>query len=210
MITQRNLAIAGFAAIAVAAGVLYAIFAADGNQGTTAACATDQTRLAAMGARIGGEVAAVQVAETASALPELVFASADGEARTLADFAGKVVLVNLWATWCVPCREEMPDFDALQADYGGDDFEVVAISLDRTEPDVPAAFLDEIGVENLALYTDRESETFNTLKKEGLAFGLPSTVIVDEAGCRIASLVGPARWDSEDGRALIEAAMGRS
>jgi thiol-disulfide isomerase/thioredoxin len=205
----RVVALAGLAVLAVAAGVVYAIIGGDGNREAAAACAADAGRLAAMQERIGGEVAAVQVAEAAAPLPALAFKAGDGAGRTLADWAGKVTLVNLWATWCVPCREEMPDFDALKADYGGEDFDVVAISLDRGEPDVPAAFLKEIGVENLALYTDRESATFDTLKKEGLAFGLPSTLIVDEAGCRIGSIVGPAKWDSADGRALIEAALGR-
>lgn len=211
IVSRFNLGLAALAVAAVAAGVVYGMMAAKGNRDVAAAsCAASSQRLGAIGAAATGQLAAFQVPEAPVAMPPLAFADADGARTTLTDWTGKVVLVNLWATWCVPCREEMPDFAALQADYGGDSFEIVAINLDRGGPDKPAAFLKEVGADNLALNTDPKSDTFQILKGEGLAFGLPSTVLVDETGCRIGQLTGPAKWDSPDGRALIEAALPRT
>ena len=126
---------------------------------------------------------------------------------TLAAFKGKVALVNLWATWCAPCRQEMPALDRLQAALGGDDFAVVPVSIDIGGRDRPAAFLKQIGVKNLPLYTDRTTEIFEGLKTRGLAIGLPVTVLLDRNGCRLGHINGPAEWDSEDGKRLIEAAI---
>ncbi len=98
-----------------------------------------------------GEVAAVNVAKAPLKLPDLAFSDADGKPVTLASFAGRTVLLNLWATWCVPCRKEMPTLDALQAKLGGPGFEVVAVNIDTRDPDKPKQFLDEIGVKKLAL-----------------------------------------------------------
>ncbi len=210
IITPRSRALGLIAIAAVAAGVVYGMMAAESNRDVAgAACAASADRLAAMQQAAIGELAAFQVAEQASAMPPLAFFDANGGETTLAAWSGKVALVNLWATWCIPCREEMPDFAALQADYGGEDFEIVAINLDRGDRSGPAAFLKEVGADNLALNTDERSDTFQILKGEGLAFGLPSTILVDEAGCRIGHLTGPAKWDSDDGRALIEAALAK-
>ena len=156
-----------------------------------------------------GEVAAFIPAAEPKKLPALTFRNADGE-TTLADLSGKTALINLWATWCIPCREEMPALDRLEADMGGDDFEVVAINLDSggDSDDKPLTFLKETDITNLAFYRDETMATFNTLKKQGLAFGLPSTVLVDGNGCLLGSLNGPAEWDSADAKALVGAAIG--
>ena len=140
-------------------------------------------------------------------LPDLVFDGPDGHKKTIADFSGKTLLVNLWATWCVPCREEMPALNALQKTLGSDRFEVVAINIDIGDDEKPKAFFDEIGVHDLAFYRDASMGVFNTLKKEGLAFGLPVTLLMDEKGCLISAMNGPAAWDSEDAKALINAAV---
>ena len=124
---------------------------------------------------------------------------------TLADRAGKVLLVNLWATWCAPCRKEMPALDALQKEAGGDDFEVVAVNVDTGGDEKPKKFLGEIGIENLAFYRDDTLELFNTLKRRGLALGLPVTLLVDREGCLMAHMNGPAEWAGEDARRLISA-----
>ena len=95
----------------------------------------------------------------------------------------------------------------VQAALGGDDFSVVPISIDIGDPGRPADFLDSIGVKNLPLYTDRTTEIFESLKRRGLAVGLPVTVLLDRNGCSLGHINGPAEWDSEDGRKLIEAAI---
>src|SRR5690606_27725209 len=139
-------------------------------------------------------------------LPGLAFDGPDGKPKTIADFAGKTLLVNLWATWCVPCREEMPALNALQKELGSDRFEVVAINIDTGDDEKPKAFLTETAVDDLAYYRDASMGVFNTLKKEGLAFGLPVTLLMDDKGCLLSAMNGPAAWDSDDAKALIRAA----
>ena len=141
-------------------------------------------------------------------LAGIAFKGPDGAETSLASFAGKTVLLNLWATWCVPCRTEMPALDGLEAALGGEDFTVAAVNIDLGDPARAKDFLDEIGVEHLAFYSDPTSALFLDLKKRGLAFGLPVTLLIDGNGCRIGSVEGPAAWDSKDAQALIKAAIG--
>jgi thiol-disulfide isomerase/thioredoxin len=141
-------------------------------------------------------------------VPDLAFKDAAGRDRTLADWRGRTVLLNLWATWCVPCRREMPALDALQAKLGGPDFEVVAVDIDTRDPQKPLAFLKEIGVSRLAYYADSSAKVFTELKTAGKAFGMPTTVIVDRSGCEIGNMAGPAEWASDDGVKLVSAAIG--
>ena len=198
---------AGLVAVALAAGAVYGIVFATGNA-TAQACEASPERLAALDEAAQGEVAAVIVPDEAQALPEMSFADAEGETHKLADWRGKVVLLNLWATWCAPCREEMPALDALQRDFGGEEFEVVTVNLDRGGPDKPRAFLEETGITDLPLYLDPQNEVFSTLKRRGRAFGLPTTLLIDREGCEIGHLPGPARWDSDDAARLIRTALG--
>jgi thiol-disulfide isomerase/thioredoxin len=169
-------------------------------------CAGAAAKVAALTPLMKGQVAAMAPADTPRPLPGLRFKNGDGADLTLEDFKGKTVLLNLWATWCVPCREEMPALDALEKAEGSDRFEVVAVNIDTGDADKPKAFLAETGVTALKLYRDASMEVFNGLKKEGLAFGLPVTVLLDDKGCMLSSMNGPAAWDSEDGRALVRAA----
>ncbi|MER8576591.1 TlpA family protein disulfide reductase [Mesorhizobium sp. M1338] len=127
-------------------------------------------------------------------LPEIQFQDGDGQPKTLADFSGKVVLLNIWATWCAPCRKEMPTLDRLQAKLGGPDFEVVALSMDRGGPDKVKKFFAEIGIEHLALNIDTSAKAMFTLG----ALGLPMTLLIDRRGKEIARLIGPAEWDAPD------------
>lgn len=136
-------------------------------------------------------------------LPEFTFAAADGKSKSLADFRGKIVLLNIWATWCVPCREEMPALDALETKLGGKDFAVVAVNIDKGGPEKAAAFLKETGATQLTLYTDPSGKLFSTLK----AVGMPTTLLIDRDGKEIARLVGPADWASPEAVAVIEAAI---
>jgi thiol-disulfide isomerase/thioredoxin len=136
-------------------------------------------------------------------LPAFTFAAADGEAKSLADFRGKIVLLNIWATWCVPCREEMPALDRLETKLGGKDFQVVAVNIDKGGPDKAAAFLKETGATHLGLYTDPSGKLFSTLK----TVGMPTTLVIDREGREIGRLVGPADWASPEAVAAIEAAI---
>lgn len=154
-----------------------------------------------------GQVAAMSPQDNPRLMSSLSFTDADGKPATLADYAGKTLLVNIWATWCVPCRTEMPALDRLEGKKGGDDFEVVAINIDTGDAEKPVKFLKEIGVEHLALHRDETMGVFNDLKKEGLAFGLPVTLLVGEKGCLLAAMNGPAEWDSEDAARLVTAAI---
>jgi thiol-disulfide isomerase/thioredoxin len=157
---------------------------------------------------VHGEVAALAVAQSPFHMPDLAFKDAQGHDKTLANWRGRSVLFNLWATWCVPCRREMPALDALQAKLGGPDFEVVAVNIDTRDPQKPQAFLKDVGISHLAYYSDQSARVFENLKTAGKAFGMPTTVIVDRAGCEIATMAGPAEWASEDGVKLVSAAIG--
>ena len=134
-------------------------------------------------------------------LPELHFVDGSGAQHTLADFSGKVVLLNLWATWCPPCRQEMPSLDRLHARLGGDDFQVLAISTDLNGISVVQEFYRTAGIVSLEAYMDQDGETENTLKVPGL----PTTLLVDKKGNAIAVRVGPAEWDSEEMERVIAA-----
>ncbi len=126
------------------------------------------------------------------ALPGLSFTGADGKQRHLSEWRGKVVLLNLWATWCAPCKVEMPSLDRLQAKLGGDAFSVLALSVDRTGIEKPAAFFSGNGITHLAVYNDGESAATGALRVSGL----PVSVILDSQGREVARLTGPADWDN--------------
>ena len=155
-----------------------------------------------------GEVAAMNVAKAPLKIPNLAFADASGKPLTLADWRGKTVLLNLWATWCVPCRQEMPTLDALEGKLGGPNFQVVALNIDTRDPEKPKTFLKDIGVSHLAYYADGSAKSFQDLKSVGRAFGMPTTLLIDPNGCEIGTIAGPADWASPDALKLIQAALG--
>jgi len=155
---------------------------------------------------VRGEVAALALAQTPFRVPDLAF-NAKGRDLRLTDWRGRTVLLNLWATWCVPCRREMPALDALQALLGGADFEVVAVNIDTRDPQKPLTFLKDVAIAHLAYYSDPSARVFEELKTAGKAFGMPTTVIVDPSGCEIGTMAGPAEWASDDGVKLVSAAM---
>lgn len=132
--------------------------------------------------------------ETPQVVAGFGFEDGSGRALTLADFTGKVVLLNIWATWCIPCRQEMPTLDQLQAELGSWEFQVVALSIDRAGADAVRQFYDEIGIKNLALYIDTSGHAANAL---GIV-GLPATLLIDQQGREIGRLIGPAEWDSPE------------
>ena len=153
-----------------------------------------------------GQMAAFVFKKAPEDLPEFPFEDKDGKPRLLKEWKGKVLLVNLWATWCAPCRKEMPSLDRLQAELGSDKFEVVAISADKTGIAGAKKFLDQIKVTNLGLYADPTVRIHSGLK----AIGMPASLLIDAEGREIGRLVGPAEWDSPEAKALIKAALAAS
>ena len=177
------------------------------GSGGDSACAGAVELARKIGPLAHGEVAALTMATSPLKLPDLAFEDADGKPRKLSDWRGKTVLVNLWATWCVPCRKEMPALDSLQTKLGGKDFEVVAINIDTRDPEKPKNFLKEANLTGLAYFTDTKAKVFQDLKSVGKALGMPTSILVDGQGCEIANLAGPAEWASDDAIALIKAAV---
>jgi len=157
-----------------------------------------------------GEVAAFAPNSSLRRATPLEFKDATGRMLSLDDFKGRVVLINLWATWCVPCRKEMPALDELEGKLGGQDFAVLAINLDQRGGEKPRKFLEEIKVKHLAYYEDPTTGVFQKLKAAGRAPGLPSTILVDRDGCELGFMPGPAEWSSEDALALIRAAIAKN
>lgn len=205
-------------AIAAVLGVLaggVAVYMKGGVQSNAddAAASIDCSPAAAAIARLSpfakGQVAAFVPASQSHALVLPPFKDGAGKDVKLADFGGKVQLVNLWATWCVPCREEMPALNGLQKDMGGDKFQVTAINLDNGDSvDKPRQFMAETKIDALTLFHDGGLSSFNTLKKAGVAMGLPASVLIDSKGCMLGAMNGPAAWQSDDAKAMIKAAIG--
>ena len=154
-----------------------------------------------------GEVAALTMATVPLRLPDLAFEDAEGRPKKLSDWRGRTVLVNLWATWCVPCRKEMPALDSLQTRLGGPNFEVVAVNIDTRDPEKPKNFWKEVNLTRLGYFSDPKAKVFQELKAIGRALGMPTSVLVDGEGCEIATIAGPAEWDSDDAIKLITAAV---
>lgn len=135
--------------------------------------------------------------------PQTPFADGDGRTVTLADFKGRVVLLNLWATWCAPCVKEMPSLDRLQAALGGEDFAVVALSFDRKGAEVVRPFYATAGLTHLAVHLDPKNAMLKALEVRGL----PISLLIDRTGAIVGRLEGPAEWDSPEALALIRAAV---
>ena len=135
------------------------------------------------------------------AVSSVPFTAEDGSEMTLSAYEGQITVVNFWATWCAPCRAEMPQLADLQTQMGSEDFQVVTIATGRNPRPAMEAFFDEIGVDNLPLHAD---------PRQGLArnmgvLGLPVTVILDREGLEIARLQGDAHWNSDSAMAIITA-----
>jgi thiol-disulfide isomerase/thioredoxin len=182
--------------------------AASVSEADIAACAAKADKAKQVSASATGEVAAMLPADPPQSMKSLAFNSPDGKPMTLADRSGKTVLLNLWATWCFPCREEMPALNALQKEAGSDRFEVIAVNVDTGDDTKPKKFLTETGIDTLGYYRDNTLALFNDLKKRGLALGLPVTLLIDAEGCLLAHMNGPAHWASADAKRLIAAAGG--
>lgn len=173
------------------------------------ACAQSLTRAKSLAPFIKGEVAAFSMASREQILPDFSFADSGGKPQNAASLHGKITLLNLWASWCVPCREEMPALDRLQEKLGDKDFSVVPISLDLNSDEKPKAFYREIKIASLPFFHDAAGEVFRELRKLGLVAGLPTTILIDRKGCILGHMSGPADWSSDDAAELIRAVLAR-
>ena len=209
---RAALAAGAVAAVLVAGGLaLYGTRPTGGNSGAVAEpClgAVDTLKRIAPFAR--GEVAALEVGDVPRVAPDLTFKTGDGAEQTLAQMRGRLVLLNLWATWCAPCKAEMPALDRLQAAMGGDAFTVAAINVDTRNLDKPRQWLTDNGIATLAYYGDPGGRVLPALQKATGSLGLPTTLLIDARGCTLGVMKGPADWGSEDARRLIGAASARS
>ena len=193
-------------ALAAAMGAfgLYKIARGEGKHvAYTGACAGSLNLAGAVGPLVRGEVAALTLATRPNDLAAIAFDDADGRGTSVGAFKDRTILLNLWATWCVPCRQEMPALDKLQASLGSAAFAVVPINIDTARLERPRAFLKEIG-SRLPLYADHTAGILQQLKARQTIVGLPTTILVGRDGCEIAAMDGPAQWDSPDAQALIE------
>ena len=199
--------ILGALAVVAAGAVLYGTVAPAGKAASD--CPADSAKLAARLAPLAtGELAALQVASEPRRAEQFAFERDGGGKLTVADFKGRPILLNLWATWCAPCRAEMPTLDKLQAASGGAGFEVVAVNVDTARLEKRGAFLDSVGAKTLVRYADPSGDAFETLRKAGRALGLPVTLVIDKNGCEVAAVEGGAKWDSAEAQALVEALKG--
>jgi thiol-disulfide isomerase/thioredoxin len=199
--------ILGVLAVIAVGAVLYGTLAPAGKAAND--CPSDSAKLAARLAPLAkGELAALSVTSEPRRAVQIAFEREGGAKLTLADFHGRAVLLNLWATWCIPCRAEMPALDRLQAAKGGPGFEVVAVNVDTAKLERRAAFLDSVGVKALKRYADPSGDAFETLHKDGKALGLPVTLVIDKDGCELGVVEGGAKWDSAEAKELIEALKG--
>lgn len=148
-----------------------------------------------------GEMRKLAIHKTPHAIPTSEFTNMDGDTFTMADFTGKYVLLNFWATWCAPCRLEMPSLDALQHQLGSDDFQIVLMAVGRNSDMAIKSFFDEIDMKSLSTHLDPKQ----ILSREKGVFGLPITVLIDPQGNEIARMRGDAEWDSADAIAFLSA-----
>ncbi|MFO8127224.1 TlpA disulfide reductase family protein [Yoonia sp.] len=165
---------------------------------------TGHADVAAAKAMREGDMRKLIFHSTPMASSDVAFTSEDGQEMTLADFQGKHIVLNFWATWCAPCRHEMPLLSALQDEMGGDQMEVVTIATGRNPLPGMQRFFDEIGVDNLPLHTDPRQ----SLARGMGVLGLPVTVILDPQGHEIARMQGDADWSGENAMAIIRTLTG--
>jgi thiol-disulfide isomerase/thioredoxin len=186
---------------------VYGIGGFQRNAEAAQSCAATVEKASRLAPLARGEVAAVTIATKPLRVPSLAFEDAQGQRHTIEDWRGRTVLLNLWATWCVPCRKEMPALDALEGKLGGPAFNVVAVNIDTRNLEKPKAWLNEVGVTRLSYYSDSNAKIFQDLRAVGRAFGMPTTMLIDPEGCELGTIAGPAEWASGDALKLIQAAI---
>jgi len=148
-----------------------------------------------------GDMKYIVLAKEPKVIKDFSFIDGNSKTHKISDHRGKVILLNFWATWCAPCRKEMPGIDTVQAEMAGDDFEVIALSIDTKGIERVKKFLKNLKIKNLAPYND---STLKSGRAVGV-FGLPATLLIDRQGREVGRMVGPTEWDSDESRALIQA-----
>ena len=183
------------------AALLYGAIFLTANAGATDLGAAELTAAdrATLKELRGGDMAKLVIHNAPRARIDETFRDLYGNPITLADYSGKVVLLNIWATWCPPCRAEMPTIDRLAGAMEGPDFSVISLSTDRGGPERAAQFYDDIQIENLKVMHDRSGD----FARQAGVLGLPVTLILDRQGREIARLLGDADWDSPEARAIL-------
>ncbi|VVB49993.1 Thiol:disulfide interchange protein TlpA [Beijerinckiaceae bacterium RH AL1] len=199
---RRTALVAGALALVAASGIgLYALMPHGGKATAhSGACARSLDLAQALDPLARGDVAALILASAPNDLGAIAFDDGDGGHKIVADFKGRSILLNLWATWCVPCRAEMPALDRLEGALGSKTFQVVPVDIDTARLDRPRAFLQEIGARHVKFFSDHSADILQTLH----GTGLPTSVLIGPDGCEIGTMAGPALWDSPDAKALIE------
>jgi thiol-disulfide isomerase/thioredoxin len=146
------------------------------------------------------------VHETPQPVPALSFIDSDGNRPSLAAFRGRTILLNIWATWCLPCREEMPALERLEAKLSGPEFEVVPLSIDRGGLPKVKSFYEEISLKALGMFVDTSSKASYALG----AVGIPTALLINPDGLEVGRLVGPAEWDSPELTEIIQQQLQRA
>lgn len=194
----------GSAAVALVATLVIGNF----MPATASQCVAQPVKAQVVDAAAVGHLAALNGTGTGRGYADLSFTDASGAQKTIGDYAGKKLLVNFWASWCVPCRAEMPALQAVASKYDSDKFQVVPINFDVGDSGMEKAkkFLADESL-TLPLYP-APMQAFQRLQQQAVAMGLPTTLLLDEKGCELGVLQGPAEWDSPDGHAVIDALLG--
>jgi len=209
--TPKILAAGGaLAAVLVGGLALYGTGSNLGNLAASGPCAEAAPVAARLAPLARGDVAAFDASAPPKPAPAVAFKGPDGAPTDLASLRGKLLLVNLWATWCAPCKAEMPALDRLQAELGGDSFQVVAINVETRNLDKPPAWFKANGIAHLTYYGDPEGKVLPVIQSAVGSTGLPTTMLIDAKGCTLGVMKGPAEWSSEDGKRLIRAALAKS
>lgn len=209
--TPKILAAGGaLAAVLVGGLALYGTGSNLGNLAASGPCAEAAPVADRLAPLARGDVAAFDASAPPKPAPAVAFKGPDGAPTDLASLRGKLLLVNLWATWCAPCKAEMPALDRLQAELGGDSFQVVAINVETRNLDKPPAWFKANGIAHLTYYGDPEGKVLPVIQSAVGSTGLPTTMLIDAKGCTLGVMKGPAEWSSEDGKRLIRAALAKS
>jgi thiol-disulfide isomerase/thioredoxin len=204
---QRSRLYAAAALVVVALAITATLWLSNAGPSGASGCAPLPAAAAAIDKAATGQLAAMQATAKGRGYADLPFEDATGKPVTLKDFAGKTLLVNFWASWCIPCRAEMPALAALAKKLDGPDFMVLPINLDIGTDgiDKARAFLASANITNLPIYVDPTLKTLDRLKDNAVALGLPATLLLDRKACEIGVLQGPAQWDSPDGENVVKA-----
>ena len=202
ILTPSRMAVAAVLIVAVAIAITYFV----GNAGIANAmpCAPQAAQAQKLDAAASGELAALNGTGTGRGYADLSFMDKDGKTRSIADFAGKTLLVNFWASWCIPCRAEMPALDKLAAQEDDANFMVLPVNTGEAQPGKGKEFFNAGGWTHLPLYVDDKFAVLERLKTTAVSLGLPTSLLLDRKGCELGVLQGPAVWDSPDGKRVID------